>query len=84
MSKAMKMTGTEPIEHSFGGLHVALFDEINGLRAGTSKPDKANATARLAAEVTRSAKVQYDIWRLDQASGARKRRGNGGQAGLLR
>lgn len=70
-----KMNGTKPIERSFEGLREALFDEIDGLRNGTSKPDKANSTARLAAEIVRSVGTQIDVIKL----GAQR-----GTAGLLK
>lgn len=52
------------IERSFTGLRDALFDELDALRAGTAKPDRANAVSRLASEVSRSVSVQIDVIRL--------------------
>lgn len=59
-----KKVGTAKVERSFDGLREALFDEIDGLRTGKSKPDKANSTARLAAEIVRSVAVQIDVLRI--------------------
>lgn len=71
MAKASvaKVVATKPIERSFHGLREALFDEIDGLRNGTSKPDKANSTSRLAAEIVRSVSAQIDVLRFGGPNG---------------
>lgn len=52
-----------PIEESFAGVRSALFSEINGLRNGTTKPDRANAVARCSAEILRSNMIQIEVLR---------------------
>lgn len=53
-----------PIERSFHGLREALFDEFDQLRSGKAKPERSNAAARLAGEITKSASVQTELLRL--------------------
>lgn len=45
------------------GLRDALFDELDGLRSGTSNPAKANAVAKLAGQVVDTVKMELDIQR---------------------
>lgn len=57
---------TPKIERSFDGLRSCLFDQLDGLLNGTSKPEIANAVSRTAAEITKSISVQAGIMRLAQ------------------
>ncbi len=43
------------------GLRDALFDELDGLRAGTTNPAKANAVAKLAGQVIDTVKMELDV-----------------------
>lgn len=43
------------------GLRDALFDELDGLRHGTSNPAKANAVAKLAGQVIDTVKMELDV-----------------------
>lgn len=68
---ATKANGkTEKIERSFKGLRDALFDEFDSLRGGKIKPERANAAARLASEITKSVSCQTDLLRLLGKSGS--------------
>lgn len=42
------------------GLRDALFDELDALRAGTSNPQKSQATAKLAVQIINSVKMEID------------------------
>ncbi len=43
------------------GLRDALFDEIDGLRRGEVDPKRANAVARLAAEIVNTVKMEVEV-----------------------
>lgn len=43
------------------GLRDALFDELDGLRQGTSNPAKANAIAKLAGQLIDTVKMEIDV-----------------------
>jgi hypothetical protein len=53
-----------PVPKTSEGLRDALFDEINGLRAGTTSPQKARAISLLASHVIDSLRVQIQHGRL--------------------
>jgi hypothetical protein len=53
-----------PISHTSEGLRDALFDEINGLRAGMTTIQKAKTVAMLAARIIESVRAQIQIQRL--------------------
>jgi len=55
---APKIIKATPIDRSFKGLRDALFDEFDELRRGKTKPERANAAARLAGEITKSVAIQ--------------------------
>lgn len=59
MSKIETM-GTPTVRTS-AGLRDALFDELDGLRSGTSNPAKANAVAKLAGQVIDTVKMELDV-----------------------
>lgn len=46
------------------GLRDALFDEIDGLREGTSTPNKASAVAKLAVNIINSAFIEVEYQKL--------------------
>lgn len=68
----MKKRPVIDIERSFVGLRDCLFDELQSLRAGKTKPDRANAVSRLCNEITTSVNVQIDLLRLLGRNGAGK------------
>lgn len=53
-----------PVPRTAEGLRDALFDEINGIRAGTTTPQRARAVAQLAGQVIDSLRVQIQTERL--------------------
>lgn len=57
------------IERSFKGLRDALFDEFDQLRSNKAKPERANAAARLAGEITKSVAVQCELLRIVEKNG---------------
>jgi hypothetical protein len=59
-----KLTALATTERSFKGLRDTLFDELDQLRSDRIKPERANAVARLATEISRSVSVQCDVLRL--------------------
>ena len=58
-----------PIDRSFNGLREALFDEFDHLRSGKTKPERANAAARIAGEISKSVAVQCELLRLTTRNG---------------
>ena len=52
-----------PIARTSAGLRDALFDELDGLRAGTTNPGKANATAKLADQIINTVRMELDVER---------------------
>jgi hypothetical protein len=48
-------------ERTSAGLRAALFDELDGLRAGTSNATKANAVAKLCMTVVETVRVELDV-----------------------
>lgn len=48
-----------PVARTSQGLRDALFDELDGLRAGSTTPTMANATAKLIGEIVNT--VQLDL-----------------------
>jgi hypothetical protein len=74
------------------GLRDAIFDEINGLRTGTTTPSRARAVSQLAARVIDSLRLQVQHQRLildfakhDTPLGSKKppKRGRGKAKGLV-
>ncbi len=45
------------------GLRDALFDELDGLRLGTSNPARANAVAKLAGQVVDTVRMEIELQR---------------------
>jgi hypothetical protein len=66
---APKVVKVVPIDRSFKGLRDALFDEFDQLRNGKTKPERANACARLAGEITKSVAIQCELLRLTTRNG---------------
>lgn len=64
-----KIVKVAPIGRSFNGLREALFDEFDHLRSGKIKPERANAAARISAEITKSVAVQCELLRLTTRNG---------------
>lgn len=48
-------------ERTSAGLRAALFDELDGLRNGTSNATKANAVAKLCMTVVETVRVELDV-----------------------
>ncbi len=59
MSSIENFTGA--MVRTSAGLRDALFDELDGLRAGTTNPAKANAVAKLADQVVATVKMELDV-----------------------
>lgn len=59
-----KQNGTviqPPVARTSAGLRDALFDELDGLRAGSSNPTKASAVAKLAGTVIETVRMELDV-----------------------
>lgn len=54
-------TSKKRITRSSLGLRNCLFDELDGLVEGTTSPAKANAVARVAAQIVSSARLDLDF-----------------------
>lgn len=54
---------TGPATRTSAGLRDALFDELDGLRSGTTNPAHANAVAKLAAQVVDTVKMELEVQR---------------------
>ena len=52
------------MERNTSTLRNILFDEIDGLKNGTSEPRRAMAVARLAQQIIQTAKVEMEFYRL--------------------
>lgn len=48
-------------ERTSAGLRSALFDELDGLRKGTSNATKANAVAKLCMTIVETVRVELDV-----------------------
>jgi len=53
-----KMNELKPVSRTARGLVMALFDEINGLRAGTTTIQRAQTVHKLATQIIESAKLE--------------------------
>lgn len=67
---------TKPITRTTAGLRDILFDEIEGLRSGTSNPNRANSVAKLACGIIDSARLDMEAQRYLRST-AKKLGGNG-------
>lgn len=52
-----------PIGRTSAGLRDAIFDEIDGIRNGSSNPTRANAVAKLAAGVVETVRMELEVQR---------------------
>ena len=50
-----------PIARTSAGLRDALFDELDGLRAGRTNAAKANATSKLADQIVNTVRMEMDV-----------------------
>ena len=48
-------------DRTSAGLRAALFDELDGLRKGTSNATKANAVAKLCMTIVETVRVELDV-----------------------
>tara|TARA_R110000868_G_scaffold75116_9_gene216906 strand:+ start:147 stop:380 length:234 start_codon:yes stop_codon:yes gene_type:complete len=60
----MKQTKMPKVVRTSSGLRHALFDELDALRAGSSTPHKANATANIASGIIDLVRAEIDVKRL--------------------
>lgn len=58
----------KPVTRTSAGLRDALFDAIDGIRAGRLDASKANATARLAAEIVNTARLEIEARKGDRCA----------------
>lgn len=63
MAKTNGSTVSPPVVRTSAGLRDALFDELDGLRGGTSNPTKASAVAKLADQVIQTVRMELDVQR---------------------
>lgn len=49
------------VPRTSAGLRNALFDELDGLRGGTTNATKANATAKLAAAIVSTVEMELEV-----------------------
>lgn len=61
MSKSV--VSEKPVARTSAGLRDCLFDELDALRAGKTNPAQANATAKLAAGIIDTVKMELDVQR---------------------
>lgn len=59
----MKKAKLVKVARTSAGLRTALFDELDALRAGTTTPLKANATAGLARGIIELVRTEMDVAR---------------------
>lgn len=52
-----------PIVRTSAGLRNALFDELDGIRAGTSNTARANAVAKLAGQLVETVRMELEVQR---------------------
>lgn len=62
-----------PTIRTSAGLRDALFDELDALRAGTTNPANANATAKLADQIINTVKMEVDVEKYLSHAGDRSR-----------
>jgi len=59
--KAVAVASAAPIERTSLGCRDALFDMLDGLRAGTVTPTLANATAKLIGEIVNTVQLELNV-----------------------
>lgn len=52
-----------PVARTSAGLRNALFDELDGIRAGTSNTARANAVAKLAGQLVETVRMELEVHR---------------------
>lgn len=52
-----------PVVRTSAGLRNALFDELDGIRAGTSNTARANAVAKLAGQLVETVRMELEVHR---------------------
>lgn len=57
----MTKQATRQIDRTSVGLREALFEELDGIRNGTSTPTKANAVAKLVGEVINTVQLELNV-----------------------
>ncbi len=60
-SGAPTIVRQEPIERTSVGCRDALFDALDGLRAGTITPTFANATAKVIGEIINTVQLELNV-----------------------
>lgn len=61
MTKQTEIATATPIVRTSAGLRDAIFDEIDGIRNGSSNPTRANAVAKLAAGVVETVRMELEV-----------------------
>lgn len=74
MAKA-KTPSLENIERTSTGLRDALFDELDLLRSGEGNAQRAQAVAKLSAQIVSSVKMELDVARFANAGKAPANKG---------
>lgn len=62
MSKVATPIST-PVVRTSAGLRNALFDELDGIRQGTSNTARANAVAKLAGQLVETVRMELEVHR---------------------
>ncbi len=65
----LRAQSTLKMERNFDGLRSVLFDQLEGLVSGKTKPEVANSVARVSSEIIKSVSAQSDLIRLSQGRG---------------
>lgn len=58
---AVAHSAKAPVQRTSQGLRNALFDELDGLRAGKTTPTMANATAKLVGEIVNTVQLELNV-----------------------
>lgn len=56
-----KTINNKPVARTSAGLRDALFDELDGLRNGSSNPARASSTAKLATSIIDTVRMEMDL-----------------------
>ncbi len=72
-SKTTDISKMERTIKSFAGLRASLFDEFDKLRNGITDPTVANAVARMASEITKSAIAEINALKVQIRLGDEER-----------
>lgn len=63
MSNGVVETMVSPVVRTSAGLRNALFDELDGIRSGTSNTARANAVAKLAGTLIETVRMELEVQR---------------------